>query len=253
MIRKEIKKMRNNEKFMFDTIFDELEPILPEVAENDQLNEALLENGSEEIPVNTYSEAEIDVAREEGFDDGKKQGASETLVGIEKTLSDTLTAITDGLSVFQSKQTQANQEASDDATALALTIVRKFFPTLNENTALDEINSVLVTVLKRLIHEPQITIKVNPLISNDLSESLKRQFIGNDPITNVSVIADENVDKGDCKIEWSNGTAERNLNTLINEIDDIIAQNSTQEMASILTMEGNEEEAKQDDLKNKEE
>ena len=61
------------------------------------------------------------------------------------------------------------------------------------------------------------------------------------------------MDKGDCKIEWSNGTAERNLNTLINEIDDIIAQNSTQEMASILTMEGNEEEAKQDDLKNKEE
>ena len=248
--------MRNNEKFMFDTIFDELEPILPEVAETDQSplsgNEEQLETGSEDVLIRTFNEADITVARQEGFDEGKEQGASETLSGMEKTLNDTLIAIGDSLSVFQSEQTQVNQEVSNSATTLALTIVRKFFPTLNEKTALNEINSVLVSVLKRLTGEPQITIKVNPIISNDLSEKLKRQFIENDPITNVAVVADEKVDIGDCNIKWSNGTAERNLSTLTQEIDDIIAQNSTQEVGLIITTEEIENEAKSDDSINKE-
>ena len=248
--------MRNNEKFMFDTIFDELEPILPEVAENGQSplsgNDEQLEAGSEEVLIRTFNESDIVVARQEGFDDGKKQGASETLSGMEKTLNDTLTSIANSLSVFQSEQTQANQEVSNSATTLALTIVHKFFPTLNEKTALNEINSVLVSVLKRLTGEPQITIKVNPIISNDLSEKLKRQFIENDPITNVSIVADEKVDIGDCNIKWSNGTAERNLNTLTHEIDDIIAQNSMQKTGLIVTTEENQNEANSDDSTNKE-
>jgi flagellar biosynthesis/type III secretory pathway protein FliH len=248
--------MHNNEKFMFDTIFDELEPILPEVAENDHSslsgNEEQLETGSEEVLIRTFNEADIITARQEGFDDGKKQGQSETLSGMEKTLNDTLTAIADSLSVFQAEQTQANQDVSNSATSLALIIVHKFFPTLNEKTALNEINSVLVTVLKRLIGEPQITVKVNPIISNDLSEKLKRQFIENDSITNVSIVADEKVDIGDCKIKWSNGSAERNLSILTQEIDDIVAQNSAQKIGSIITTEENENEAKPYDSANKE-
>ena len=229
--------MRNNEKFMFDTIFDELEPILPEVAEEDQLaaseNEEQREPETEETPLRTYNEADIAAARQEGFEDGKKQGTSEALTGIEKTLIDTLTAITKNLSNFQSEQIQANQEITDHATTLALTIVRKFFPKLNEQTALDEINSVTVKVLSRLIGEPLITIKVNPSISSDLSEKLKHEFNENDPSRSLSVIADENVDEGDCKIEWSNGAAERNLDMLMHEIDDIIMQNSTKEIGSL--------------------
>ena len=241
---------------MFDTIFDELEPILPEVAEEDQLaaseNEEQREPETEETPLRTYNEADIAAARQEGFEDGKKQGTSEALTGIEKTLIDTLTAITKNLSNFRSEQKQANQKITDDATTLALTIVRKFFPKLNEQTALDEINSVTVTVLSRLIGEPQITIKVNPSISSDLSEKLKHEFNEDNPSRNLSVIADENVNKGDCKIEWSNGTAERNLDTLMHEIDDIIMQNSTKEMGSLTPTEETNEAASNNSINNEE-
>ena len=69
--------MRNNEKFMFDTIFDELEPILPELAESDNsmplADEEKLEIESDEVPVTTYNDTDISVARQEGFDDGKKE------------------------------------------------------------------------------------------------------------------------------------------------------------------------------------
>ena len=233
--------MPNNEKFMFDTIFDELETILPELAESDDLiplaNEEKLEIEPDETPVTTYNEADIAVARQEGFDDGKKEGASEALTGIEKTLADSLTAITNDLSVFLSQQNQANMEVSHDAVTLALTIVRKFFPTLNDKTALDEINSVLVAALKRLIGEPEIIIKVNPTISDDLSNKLKHQFPETHPTTKVSIIADEGIDKGNCNIEWSNGGMERNLNTLMQEIDNIVVQNSTKKISGIANNE----------------
>ena len=233
--------MRNNEKFMFDTIFDELEPILPELAESDNsmplADEEKLEIESDEVPVTTYNDTDISVARQEGFDDGKKEGASEALTGIEKTLADTLTAITNDLTVFLSEQNQANIEVSRDAVTLALTIVRKFFPTLNDKTALDEINSVLVVALKRLIGEPEIIIKVNPTISDDLSDKLKQQFPETHPATNVSIVADKGIDKGNCDIEWSNGKMGRNLNTLMQEIEDIIAQNSTKEISTTAVTE----------------
>jgi len=233
--------MRNNEKFMFDTIFDELEPILPELAESENsmplANEEKLEIESDEVPVTIYNDTDISVARQEGFDDGKKEGANEALTGIEKTLADTLTAITNDLSVFLSEQNQANIEVSRDAVTLALTIVRKFFPTLNDKTALDEINSVLVVALKRLIGEPEIIIKVNPTISDDLSDKLKHQFPETHPATNVSIVADKGIDKGNCEIEWSNGKMERNINTLMQEIEDIIAQNSTKEISAVAVTE----------------
>ena len=233
--------MRNNEKFMFDTIFDELETILPELAESENsmplANEEKLEIESDEVPVTTYNDTDISVARQEGFDDGKKEGASEALTGIEKTLADTLTAITNDLSVFLSEQNQANIEVSRDAVTLALTIVRKFFSTLNDKTALDEINSVLIVALKRLIGEPEIIIKVNPTISDDLSDKLKQQFPETHPATNVSIVADKGIDKGNCDIEWSNGKMGRNLSTLMQEIEDIIAQNSTKEISTTAVTE----------------
>jgi hypothetical protein len=60
------------------------------------------------------------------------------------------------------------------------------------------------------------------------------------------------VDIGDCKIKWSNGSAERNLSILTQEIDDIVAQNSAQKIGSIITTEENENEAKPYDSANKE-
>ena len=237
--------MQNIEKFMFDTIFDELEPILPEVAEEVQLTGSNDEDQHttelEETLIKTYNDNDMAVSRQEGFDEGKKQGISETLTGIEKISFDTLNAVLDELSIIHAGQKQANQEISNSATALALTIVRKIFPTLNEKTALDEVKSILLMVLGRLIDEPKIIIKVNPSSSNDLSAKLDQEYSSENSIVNFSIIADENVSQGNCRIEWSNGTAERNLDKLKHEIDDIIAQNSTIDVISLASTQEKDE------------
>ena len=222
--------MQNTEKFMFDNIFDELEPILPEIEPISQAieadNEEQLAAEIEETPPKTYSETDIAAARKEGFDEGKKLGANEILNANEKILIDTLNAIANDIAIIQREQRKVNQEISGSAARLVFAIVSKFFPKLNEQTAIDEINSVVTTVLGRLLGDLDIIIKVNPSISNELSDKLRLQSKENNNEKKLSVISEEKIDVGDCKIEWLNGSAERNLNTLIEEIDEIISQNS---------------------------
>jgi len=225
--------MHNTEKFMFDTNFDELEPILPEALDTEDINgPADIENEEEQEaePDNpasrVFDETDILAAREEGFQEGKKLGASEILSANEKDLNDTLTAITNNISVIQLEQKQVNQGISKNAVTLTLAIVRKFLPELIEQTSLDEINSVVRSVITRLTGGLEVIVKVNPSIMNDLSDKLNSQFDEDSGNKKLSVIAEETIKMGDCKIEWPNGSAERNLNKLMEEIDDIILQNT---------------------------
>lgn len=233
--------MAGNEKFMFDTIFDELEPIEPELAD-DELRESRngeepLEEEPEEEIIPTFSEEEVAAARQEGFADGKAEGIAETLASIEKNTEETLNNIAERVAPLFALQEQANQEISNDATALSLAVVRKFFPTLNEDSALNEVTSVVESLLGRLINEPNIQIKCNPAISDALTGRIDHLTKGNALIGKITVIAEEEIPLGDCKIEWSSGTAERNLATLISEIDGIIAQNATVEIESLASQE----------------
>lgn len=236
--------MSVTEKFMFDTIFDELETIEPELADDDLFlnaeGEELLEVEPEEEIVPTFSEEEVNAARQEGIATGREQGVSATLAGIEKSTNDALVTIANKVAALITAQDQTNKELSNDATALSLAIVRKFFPTLNEDTALNEVVATVETLLGRLLNEPRIFVKVNPSISDELAEKLTQISAGKNLEGDLTVIADENIMMGDCKIEWSIGAAERNLTALMGEIDGIIAQNSTLQMESLTTIDPEE-------------
>ncbi len=227
--------MPANEKFMFDTIFDELEPIEPEVAaeEEEEAPEEVEPEPEEEI-IPTFSAEEVEAARQEGFSSGKDQGVSETLAGIEKNTADTLAVIAERVSGLINGQEIANREISDDASALSLAVARKIFPVLNEQGALNEVTSTIQTMLARLIDEPRIQVKVNPAISDEITQRLAAVIDTNGVGQNLTIVADEAVLMGDCSIEWSNGTAERNVAALMHEIDDIIAQNSTANIESLV-------------------
>ena len=58
-------------------------------------------------------------------------------------------------------------------------------------------------------------------------------FKNNEINTNYTIIPDEEIQIGNCKINWSNGEAERNLNKLAEEIDSIISNNSMSPVQSV--------------------
>jgi len=239
--------MSGIKKFMFDTIFEELETIRPELTKYEQLhpeNEAkLLDETTEKQIVPAFSQEDLDNARKDGFADGKEEGAKEASSEIEGTSHNTLQGISNNLGDIISKQRLTNQDISDDAVTLSLAVVRKIFPSLNNQLASDEIVATVLKTLDHLIKERKILIKVHPKLYDDLTKKLMNHADVQKFNDKLHILADDDIDIGDCKIEWSSGMAERNLSALMDDIDDIVLQNSGPDKDALSTEYKNNSES----------
>ena len=213
------------EKFLFDRIFDELEPIKVAKPIDGGIEDKSLLMPEPEIEIPTYSEEDVAQARQEGLNAGKEEARAETLNGIEMKISDSLDVIGNRLANLNQMQADSIARISEDAASLAFAVAKKIFPVLNEKGALEEVTTVIEDVLQRLVQEPRISIKVAIEQSEKIKERVDNYVQEKGFDGNISVIGEENLSPGDVTIEWSDGSASRNSASLIEEIDDIIAQN----------------------------
>lgn len=240
---------------MFDQDFDDV-ALLNEIAknevqsraakseddENDISLDAPIEEEEEVVP--TFSEEDIAAARQQGFNDGKIEGAQEAQESIENEISKALETIGQKLTEIFKIQNLVNEALSKDAVAVSLAVGRKLFPKLNEEHGLGEITSMVESVLGQVIQEPKITIYGNDKYTEHLSERIEiflssRGFEGD-----VNILGDESIDLGDCRIEWSNGEAVRNMSALLDDMTETIEQyTDVSESAIGDAVENNENDA----------
>ena len=103
------------EKFLFDRIFDELEPIKVAKPIDGGIEDKSLLMPEPEIEIPTYSEEDIAQARQEGLNAGKEEARAETLNGIEMKISDSLDVIGNRLANLNQIQADSIARISDDA------------------------------------------------------------------------------------------------------------------------------------------
>ncbi|MBT5430157.1 MAG: hypothetical protein HOK89_09565 [Rhodospirillaceae bacterium] len=218
------------ERFMFDTAFDELDE-LSTVGRQNELSDAFSQSGNNtsandiKLEKELEEEKRIEQIREENYQNGKKDGNSEALMGIEESINKLLITISDEMNNLEAKQDLVNKEISDNLILLTQTIIKKIFPTLAKNSAVEEIIKVIVDLPKLYTEEPEILVKINPLIINQLNDHLSEKILDNTRLKKLKLVEDSSVEEGDCQIDWSNGSAERNLDKLVQKMDDIISQN----------------------------
>ncbi len=204
-------------KFTFDLDFDApVEPVKPEPEVDEQEPE-------EVIP--TFSEEEVEQARTEGFDAGKEEGRREAADATEQKLLETIEQACEKLADVYNTQTDANRQIGREMISVATAIAKKMFPDLNSRNALGEVERVVQETLKAVTEEPRIQIMVNPELREPLTERLgtmthRAGFEGK-----VFVNPDPSMPLGDCRIEWSNGAAVRNVEEMWEMIDKIIDEN----------------------------
>ena len=218
------------ERFMFDTAFDELDE-LSTVGRKNELSDTFSQSGNKpsandiKLEKELEEEKRIEQIREENYQNGKKDGNSEALMGIEESVNKLLITISDEMNNLEAKQDLVNKEISDNLILLTQTIIKKIFPTLAKNSAVEEIIKVIVDLPKLYTEEPEILVKINPLIINQLNDRLSEKILDNTRLKKLKLVEDSSVEEGDCQIDWSNGSAERNLDKLEQKVDNIIAQN----------------------------
>ena len=210
-------------KFMFETVFEDA--TVPQSVPL-QVQEGLEEEEVEpEEVVPTFSAEELEAARKEGFQAGKEEGLNASLDSIERQVSATLGNMEGAINQLVEKQHDANEELSHLALSVAISISRKMFPELASRHALDEIERVLNSVLPRLIDEPVITLRIHSDVEADINSRIE-PLRASSGYTGLFVVKpDQDLEIGDCRLEWSCGGAERNSTALWRDIDAIIARN----------------------------
>ncbi len=204
-------------KFIFETNFDDYQA--PEPKPEEIVEEA--EPVQEEAP--TYSEDELNAAREEALVAGRKEGANEAADASEREIAAALAAIEGGLSELFRMQEEANDSMLKNAISVAATVARKLFPDLNRKNALGEVENLVVTTMEKVMEEPKVTIHVAEELRPGLEQRIDSLIKGCEG--KLTVLGDAGMALGDCRIVWNEGGAERNTDAMWKDIDLIIEQN----------------------------
>ena len=210
------------EKFMFDLTFDnELEvPLEPE-----QTEDIVAVEEEPEIIVPTFSEEEVEIARQQGFDAGREQGLAATSEALTKQINETLLKTDEKLLAAFQTQDSVNQDLSRAAHSFAVGICKKMMPAMAKQHSFDEVGRVIEEVFAKAIEEPRITLSVHSDIAKAIEVRVSELAKEKGYEGRVLVQADEELEASDCRVDWANGGCERNTKQLWANITSILDRN----------------------------
>ena len=221
-------------KFMFDTDFDELaerqeraraEQKEKKAAEAEDAESEAQDEPEPEPEAPTFSEEDLAKAREEGMAEGKQIGIDEAASAVEKQIGDTLNAIATQAQGLAEAQDTANQDMIRHAVSVAAALVKKLFPTLNQQTAQDQVQVMLENALTQVSGEQEIIVRVPETLAEDLHERIESVTSLSGFQGNVKILGDPGLNVGDCRLEWSTGGVARSAEQLAGQLDEIIDRN----------------------------
>ena len=210
------------EKFMFDLTFDnEVDPS----QETETNDENIIEDQEPEIIVPTFSEEEVEIARQQGYEAGKEEGLAATTEILTKQINETLIKIDEKLIPAFQKQDSMNHEISRAAHSLAFSICKKMMPAMAKQNSFGEVEKVIEEVFSKVLEDPRITIVVHADMVEAIELRLKelaeeREFKGR-----IHVKENKATESSDCRVDWANGGIERNTKELWANITSILNRN----------------------------
>jgi flagellar assembly protein FliH len=192
--------MAQKAKFLFDYSFDER-------ADADATSAAAKQ---------ARLQAELDAA----YARGHAAGLAEAAAGATERLNEAIAGITAQLAGVERARAEIERSTVANAVHAALVILRKILPSVERRVALPEIEAVLGDCLHRVLDEPRIVFRVADDLLDELSariDAVARQagFHGK-----VVLLADGGLGASDCRIEWADGGAERNVERIWKDVEE---------------------------------
>jgi len=235
-------------KFTFDESFDVDAPGQPSLAyayEEELPPEP--EPEPEIPPPPTFSQEELDAARQQGYAEGESAGrgagygqgfADGRNAGIAEgdaagraavandanvRLANALDRIAAGVANLIAERNALNAVRRDQPVHIALAIVRKLFPELSRRGGAMEVEGMVRTCLTELMDEPRLVVRCAEDMLDPVRERLE-PISGGSFGAKLMIVGDPALAPGDCRIEWAEGGAERSTATLMAEVEACVAR-----------------------------
>jgi len=207
------------DKYLFTTMFDE------EETKNEKDNKKDLLKQEEKLSVEdapTFSEEDLNVAKQIALKQGIQEGKAEVMSGIEReiTLSlDTISLKLESLMQVHKKWTEA---INKDTLRLAHAIMKKLAPQLTRNGELKEVERTIAHAFEFINNQPKVLIQISQHLKPHLQEKIdlitsRTNFDGQ-----VILVVNNELAGDDCRIRWDSGEMERSMSTTWDQIDKIV-------------------------------
>lgn len=200
-------KKNNNQKFFFDrNSFDEEEEVQEE----------------EIPPPPTFSELEMEKAKEEAFKQGKELAAKEHKESREQFIAEQLAVIAGNFSMLQEQEKDRNALCEREAINLIRAILEKLCPAVNEKYGFDEMMAVIEQTLHTIKDKSKILIEVPEGCGSEIENRLST--INSFQTENLVIEVKENsaISIGSCSMKWQDGGALRNTGLITSKIHEVI-------------------------------
>lgn len=197
--------------FLFDTSFDAKKVQKP--ATDDE---------PEAPPEPTFSAAELEDARQQGYQAGHKAALLEAASNIEREILQLLEQIREEFSTLAEAQSEANQQMMRDGAEVAVTVMRKLMPATVAEHGAAEVEALIADCLNHLIGHPRITVRVSPRHVADIEKRLDALLAECGFEGRFLVEEDDTLEQADCRLEWPGGGAERRVAQVWHEIDELL-------------------------------
>jgi len=209
------------EKFLFDTCFEG-----PEATAAVSAPKPDAEPPEPEVPPTppapTFSEEELNAARQESFLAGKQDGLKEAMNATESAAVTVLEGIPGQLDALFTQWEDSRLEHKALALRVATAVTRKLFPRLAATAGLQEVEQVVGECLERLPKEPRLVVRMADGLLDTVRGRIEKTAERSGYEGRLVFLEDPDLGPGDVRVEWADGGAERNSDALWSSIDEVL-------------------------------
>lgn len=166
-----------------------------------------------------FTMADMEKARADGFAEGKAAGAEEQRATIEQAAATALSRIGERLGALGAEMEALKARTETEALEAVLTIARKLVPHYAEAHGLAEIEGMVRDCLSAVYDEPRVVIRAQDAVLDHVKSRLEELISASGFGGKAVLFADQSLGAADCRVEWADGGAERDVERLWQEID----------------------------------
>ena len=180
-------------------------------------------------PPPTFSEEQLKAAEQaahrkgflEGEKEGRKQAESEQAM-VDRKLAELVEKFATRVAPLFENYRKTTVAIREQTPKVALAIARKVAGKALAEHAQGEVTDMALRCCETLLKEPKLTITVHESLGDTLARKLEQLAERLQSAADIVILRDPNLPAADFRIEWSQGTMERQTETLWQEVEKVM-------------------------------